>query len=104
MLNTMSESLCESSVHLSYRLHAVIIHSGVQSFGHYYTYTRVPIGRRESDRSQRGYGSVAELHWHRFDDERVTRVDYSTVYADARGGREDLVRRAVSLKRHFGNR
>ena len=54
-----------------YDLQSIVIHKGEYGSGHYYSYARPDI--RSND-------------WYRFDDEFVTKVDYSDVIADAYGG------------------
>mmetsp|Transcript_1752 Transcript_1752/g.3749 ORF Transcript_1752/g.3749 Transcript_1752/m.3749 type:complete len:784 (-) Transcript_1752:58-2409(-) len=54
-----------------YDLQSIVIHRGEYGSGHYYSYVRPDIRQNE---------------WYRFDDELVTRVDYSDVIADAYGG------------------
>ena len=54
-----------------YDLQSIVIHKGEYGSGHYYSYVRPDI---RSD------------VWYRFDDEFVTKVDYSDVVADAYGG------------------
>ena len=55
----------------TYDLQSIVIHKGEYGSGHYYSYVRPDI--RSDD-------------WYRFDDEFVTKVDYSDVVADAYGG------------------
>ncbi|KAL3817221.1 LOW QUALITY PROTEIN: hypothetical protein ACHAXA_009508 [Cyclostephanos tholiformis] len=54
-----------------YDLQSVVIHKGEYGSGHYYSYVRPDIQTND---------------WYRFDDEFVTRVDYSDVIVDAYGG------------------
>jgi ubiquitin C-terminal hydrolase len=61
-----------------YDLQSIVIHKGDYGSGHYYSYVRPDIHLDE---------------WYRFDDEFVTRVDYSDVIADAYGGNNALLQR-----------
>ena len=52
-------------------MQSIVIHKGEYGSGHYYSYARPDIRSKD---------------WYRFDDEFVTKVDYSDVIADAYGG------------------
>ena len=68
-------SLCAESDEVSegaiFDLQSIVVHNGEYGSGHYYAYVRT---------------SMNEKRWFRFDDQRVTQVDYSEVIADSFGG------------------
>lgn len=55
-----------------YDLQSILVHVGEYGGGHYYAYVRPDLRKNI---------------WYRFDDERVTQVDFSDVLADSFGGR-----------------
>ena len=69
-----------------YDLQSIVIHKGDYGSGHYYSYVRPEIHLDE---------------WYRFDDEFVTRVDYTDVIADAYGGNNALLQRKRSRSDSF---
>ena len=70
--------------------HSYSIFSLLNSPGHYYAYVRPDIDRNQ---------------WYRFDDDKVTKVDYKDVIADAFGGekkRTEKHKKRGFLERMFG--
>jgi ubiquitin carboxyl-terminal hydrolase 7 len=63
----------ESDPRSEYELQAVIVHMGEFNVGHYYAYVRPDI---ESNK------------WYRFNDDKVDRVEFEDVIADAFGGKQ----------------
>lgn len=78
----------DETQHSIFDLQSIVVHKGRYGSGHYYSYVRPDVTRNT---------------WFRFDDDRVTRVTFKEVKADAFGG-ENIVKKKNQKRSGFWKR